>query len=139
MGFRSAAVAGGGGGGAAWASGLWRSASRCSSPPSATPTSAPGRERYIIHSSMFLDWDLISLLYPSTNLRISYLYVLPCDDGAVCLLVNLLWTSQNKVHRKYPRILGHEAAGCVILILFSTHALQFFFFWLFSRPLSVHT
>jgi hypothetical protein len=91
---------------------------------------------------MFLDWDLISLLYPSTNLRISYLYVCchVTDDGAVCLPVKLLWTSQNEVHRKYPRILGHEAAGCVILILFSTHALRvFFFFLLFSRPLSVHT
>ena len=25
------------------------------------------------------------------------------------------------MHRKYPRILGHEAAGLVMLILFSTH------------------
>ncbi|CAD6204912.1 unnamed protein product [Miscanthus lutarioriparius] len=44
------------------------------------------------------------------------------------------WKGENEVHRKYPRILGHEAAGCVILILFSTHALRFFFFGSLAAP-----
>lgn len=80
------------------------------------------------YSFIFLDRDrdLISLLDHSTNLPMSLIYIsiyyICCHvTTTVCCLSVMDWTSQNEMHRKYPRILGHEAAGLVMLILFSTH------------------